>query len=504
MTTYPATVGCMRPLEWLFILTLCSSIAITVLLLLTWTNHNHNYSAIEPPPPPSRADKWVILFDPLHSGFVSRGGLGQWYHLTERVMTMHTSSDLAAIRKRILETVLETHSSSHNRTLFLVFREKRQVLHGLNSFSRLMLSTLFTYEGSLLFSTIAFAYTQPPPRLSWIDSDLSMATLVRYAVVVFATSMHTQTSIDLFHTSIDLTAELLLLADTPSHQVLQVAMPIEDLSPAYAWFNCSLLVYLQWRESVAQLCADPTLVPLQTTKLQVNISASADNIAPSDEKIPLNLLPGMYSFEHKLYNTIWQGKPEPGFMARARIELDTQTRMMLIYQRNKGRVIDNIDHVQSRLSSELGALNWTTHRMVHSNARPICVLLRQVASSKVLFTSHGFQSTLLLFQPLHSVLVETHPKYVFAPEFYGYIQAGFRSNFNLARSYLTEESNELHSSMLSTVITAAVMPVFDDRSNVYVQGCASVQCKRVARMQSVIVSDELLTRTVLYLKEHFK
>jgi hypothetical protein len=445
----------------------------------------------------SEDDKWVILFDPLGSNFVNkRGGLGQLYHLMERVVTLTPSKELDALRRRLYNAP----NSSKNRSIIILFHEKIQIRSYISSLGRLMLSSLFAYRGQPLFTTMAFGYIKHYPRQSWYNADLSLES-IHSAVIVFVTDISSQNSSQVFKTSLKLSLSRVSPKDIPHDRILRITLP-ENLSSTLEWFNIDCSEYLLFRRSIATICDDQSLYPSLYSETRSGRDALADHISPSHDKKANSLVPGMYSFEHKLYNTGWRNRSAGRFMENALVEAGTLPRKIVIYQRDKTRALLNVNHVLLRFRTDLIPSNWTVETLVHNENTAPCELLRSIASATALFTPHGFQSVLLLFQPIHSVLIEVHPKHAFSPEFYGFIQAGFRYNFKYGRSYLSEES--AHSAwMTEQLISTFIKPLLDSHYNPYDDICRSGICMQIAKLQNVEASDGFINMTIDYLKDHF-
>ena len=169
---------------------------------------------------------------------------------------------------------------------------------------------------------------------------------------------------------------------------------------------------------------------------------------------------------------------------------------VLIYQRDSSRTISNLEEARTVLQSTLG-VKWDVQTIIHSEKISPCAMINNVRTATVLITPHGFQSILLLFQPYSSVLIEIHPSYYLKQEVYGFIQAGFRQNFNLARSYLAEESVPL------TFISKCVINIltfFNFLSHDCMHSCL---CRNIARRQDVFVSKNFMQRSAAFLSSHF-
>ena len=139
--------------------------------------------------------------------------------------------------------------------------------------------------------------------------------------------------------------------------------------------------------------------------------------------------------------------------------------------------------------------HWTTETIIHTNDYPPCLLMESISSSTAIITPHGFQSTLLLFQPINSIFIEIFPKWFYKPFVYGSIQAGYR-HLNISRSYLCEQSKS-YSYIISTLAY-----IFGDNNNHKCGGW--MLCRYIAKGQDVEITTEFTHRIADYLKNHFK
>lgn len=106
---------------------------------------------------------------------------------------------------------------------------------------------------------------------------------------------------------------------------------------------------------------------------------------------------------------------------------------LVFYQRDRGRLILNAKEALASLRLGLPEANWEVIEVIHNEQRPPCELMRIINSASVMVTSHGFQSTLLLYQPRHSTIAEIHTSMMYIPNFYGDLQVSFRQSFGFAR-----------------------------------------------------------------------
>ena len=169
---------------------------------------------------------------------------------------------------------------------------------------------------------------------------------------------------------------------------------------------------------------------------------------------------------------------------------------VLIYQRDYSRRIINIIETKSIIKSSLGS-EWIVEIITHNEILSPCIMIQNVRTATVLITSHGFQSILLLFQPCSSLLIEIHPSYYLKQEVYGFIQAGLRQNFNLARSYLAEES-------VPTTFLSKKIKIILEKFHFLTHDCLHGRiCRNLARRQDVKFSIDFMKRSTDFILSHF-
>ena len=169
---------------------------------------------------------------------------------------------------------------------------------------------------------------------------------------------------------------------------------------------------------------------------------------------------------------------------------------VLLYQRDASRRFVDLEASVLEFRATLG-LNWSVEILSHSENMSPCEVINSVLAATVFVTPHGFQSALLLFQPLSSVLVEVHPSYYLKQEVYGFVQAGFRQNFDIARSYIAEESAPTHWTM-RCIKSALQMCGYMTHECLH-----SRICRNIARRQDVQIPSPLIRRTADFLSTHF-
>lgn len=85
---------------------------------------------------------------------------------------------------------------------------------------------------------------------------------------------------------------------------------------------------------------------------------------------------------------------------------------MSVYQRDLSRVIANLEfEALPRLREKIPHFSeeWDVDIVTHDKHRTPCSLMERLFDTDVLLTAHGFQSMLLLFLPLPSLLFEVYP-----------------------------------------------------------------------------------------------
>jgi hypothetical protein len=195
------------------------------------------------------------------------------------------------------------------------------------------------------------------------------------------------------------------------------------------------------------------------------------------------------------------------------------TKNVIIYQRDTSRILVNSNEVARYLSTALNkpltvtdrginietvstVPNWTVMELLHSSAHRStpCELVRTISAATVLITPHGFQSILLLFQPLSSLLVEIHPAFYVKPEVYGNINAGLHKYMHLHRLYLYEESLIVPTSDIKN----SILHMLSYTKLITASSClANPACRFIARQSNIKMSKDFMNRTVNFILKHF-
>ena len=224
--------------------------------------------------------------------------------------------------------------------------------------------------------------------------------------------------------------------------------------------------------------------------VQEEVSANASDI--SDD---LNI--GEGEMQRKILRSTWKNKEKNvPLKSSPLMRVCTQERLrVVIYQRDKSRLLLNAEHAVKKLGMLLGP-RWVVETVLHSDLCP-CKMIDLMRTATVLITPHGFQSVLLLFQPLSSVLIEVHPSHYLKQEVYGFVQAGLRQSFNIARSYLAEES-------VPVVPLAIAASYVMKWCGFLTHDCMhSAVCRNIARRQDVLMSEHFIQRSATFLSTHF-
>ena len=145
---------------------------------------------------------------------------------------------------------------------------------------------------------------------------------------------------------------------------------------------------------------------------------------------------------------------------------------------------------------------------------PPCELIRSVKEATVLITPHGFQSILMIFQPLKSLFIEVMPFAYNKPEIYGFIQMGIRSipRFGEYRSYLVYESNP------TTKLSKALHWLGLNSERMIDEGQVNREswltwsqkrctawaiCRHIVRQQDVCLDEGFMRHAADFIKTHF-
>ena len=280
-------------------------------------------------------------------------------------------------------------------------------------------------------------------------------------------------------------------------------LPLDKVDKKLEWFNSSISRFRLFHDWVCHTC---DTVGRRSTSTAQGDSISKTEFSSTNETstfmellgISDDLNSGNGEMQAKIRRAAWNNKNkdsdlDPSPIIRAETSEKPE---VLIYQRDASRRLVNLNSAMAGMSKLLGP-RWAMISISHSDDLSPCAVINRVRTATVLITPHGFQSVLLLFQPLSSLLVEIHPAFYFKQEVYGFIQAGLRQNFKLARSYLAEESLPVHFATTSAahIIRSLGFTTHDCLHN-------SI-CRNIARRQDVMMSETFMERTAEFIRKHF-
>ena len=267
-------------------------------------------------------------------------------------------------------------------------------------------------------------------------------------------------------------------------------------SDTYEWFSgngtMNSQYYLPFRKAVRTMCS-----ARMVKRMSNETDDDGARISTPHSSTSRNLSSNNTVSDHSLnYIYVRQKYSSQPIYPLRRISPPRRRRRVVIYQRDRSRTLLNADEVQRSLTTLLNAgqasTPWSVDILMHSNARDACELIRTMSQATVFVTPHGFQSMLLLFQPLDSLLVEVHPSHYLQPGFYGEMTASLRNNLRLSRPYLYGESG------VDSAVCLGLVGFF----NKYLDKrlCSSSSsfrglCRYMYRLQSVHMPSSLVTRT---------
>lgn len=427
----------------------------------------------------------AIVIEPLKNTNLKKiGGIGHWYHLLERVIHVLESA----------EVNIWNHPNANQRDLYIVFYEKDSV-EGLNSFCRFILTSILSGNR---YKRVVFGYSENIGIISDHNSTSLIETKMFHKT--FVVDLHKMYTTDRFVVSDD-------NDDINSYNSCFLLLSQVKLSRVQnrmgEWFK-TLSSYNLFRKISNQVCNLPDRGDTNETIVWSN-SSSLDDISKLSEPVLKNRI------NNKLK------KMSMSVLTSSPIVYNSH-KTILIYQRDQSRLLSlgNTKKCTNRGSAENIAncikmllftshanisknidTTWSMEVMSHSDNRSPCVLIEKISSTTVLITPHGFQSILLLFQPLSSLLVEIYPFMYFKPDLYGFIQVGLRQRFLIARSYLCEET--LPFNIVHHVIEGIQRVCGFTR-----KFCTNnFLCKLIVRNQNTHISEDTIIRVINFVNEHF-
>ena len=404
----------------------------------------------------------VVSIGSIVNNSLSRmGGTRHWYHLLQKVLP-----SLGEAHDNVWSSKARSRFAS-NEDIYIVFEEESSVKN-LNPFGRFVLMSLLT-GGK--FSRVHFAY--------YIND--SARQLLQ---VIFSVDQAQQGVDELFVISASSSESISLEIDSNVEEILHVNLVAPRTK--FHWF-LKKKALLQFRESYQALCN------IRTGTVDVLYNhTKVDNLGKSNfHDSTLDVLANSVidiENDESSFNVFKSSK----LMKLKPSAVDTSLRNIVVYQRDKGRYIQDIDMVWAKLTGQ--TTGWEVKVLHHNESTAPCRLIQSVSTATIMLTSHGFQSILLLYQPWASMLAEVHTHMLYIPHFYGELQICLRQQFGLARSYFSEES----------VPTREFPSLLSKLGIENGESCKNRKyCRHLSKKQDVIVSDRFLNRIENFLKGYF-
>lgn len=395
------------------------------------------------------------------------GGTGHWFHLLERL--------LPVIPKLALEVWTQR---TKNTELYIVFQEEYGAKE-LDSFATFLLVSIVS--GGLFDKVI----------IGHASSVQSTGLKAHDHPIVLAKRFVPSISLSLDRTRGEKFTTLKLSTNASSDRSFAEIAHVSWEFVAKKKYNMvNRRVWALFQEAVNRTC--PAIFP-QSSYAESRSLISAPSTISHDHlsNPPMRIAKRI----KKWHNGSYFSPPRIVHLANPTV---------LIYQRDVSRRIINAEHTAHVLQQKLntGITNnhtWTVELLTHRNQRHPCDLLSSVRRSTVLVTPHGFQSILLLFQPVHSLLVELHPSLYYKPEVFGLVQAGIREHLKVERYYISSQS-KLKSWYMKLI--SAVMSWFPLRDAGYCTG--NSLCRYLARLQEVEVDEAFIEHISRFCRNVFQ
>lgn len=427
----------------------------------------------------------AIIMDSLKNSKLEKmGGTSQWFHLTESLLPSLYFA-VGSVWKRKL-------GGLSPEVIYIIFREEGSVVD-LGPFGRMLTSIILTGG---LYSTIVFGHAKHVV-LDHIDAQNNSIMWVDKFSTSFVADLKEQSTSDLFLQDVDRNGIPREVRSMCIHSLLHVQW-LEPMNKHELLTSIENITSFQ--ESFSRICNIPFSMP---TPPAHSIKYTPVTYPSVHTTLPSDMLEGKedHMFLRALrLPDIWTAytKHHEAFFYPVPYAVSGAPKNILIYQRNLYRQILDEGSLLDKLSSSIkSTARWNVKSITHSNERSPCDLITEVHKSTVLITSHGFQSTLLLFQPLHSLLVELHPSAFYKPHVYGPIQASYRHFMNISRAYLSYESAP-QSQLLDVMLSAMNAVGFGREYCVY-----STLCRYVAKNQDVGVTDASIEKIGWYVNKYF-
>jgi len=165
-----------------------------------------------------------------------------------------------------------------------------------------------------------------------------------------------------------------------------------------------------------------------------------------------------------------------------------EVKLALVYNRNAGRAIDDVQSVRAKLEELLNlserkrrhgtVSRWRVLVLTHDEKNPPCLLSKCVGSASLVLTPHGFQSMLAVFMSENALLYEAFPSRYYK---HGYKRLALE--FNLAYGYSQSKPVGFVSKLIAKFFTTdACMKMY--------------YCRYLSRKASVDVDDGMIARIV--------
>jgi hypothetical protein len=461
------------------------------------------------------------------------GGTGHWYHLLQTILPSIKEAHDRIWGENARKKVLSLDSTAYD-DVYIVFHEAKSV-EDLNSFTRFCLGMVL---GGGKFKRIHYGYADT----AVISSDF--ASLVDLQVL-FTADFEKQSLSELFVTSKiyegyrkNKPSSTTSLRNS-ERTCFQHFLNVQLMAPRrqFMWFLTPSKKIL-FKKAYSQQCKLSTSSPavvdikrenerqvgllalqkemedeleLKYSKARLSIKNTNDellNLPNDDIETVANAADRELLLDSSSVNPFRSGLTlSKAFVASDRLPSSNNKtiRNLVVYQRDSTRRFVNEHEVMKVLQHDLRenvysynsngtsavSAPWNVQLVIHDRNRPPCDLVNIMQSTTALLTTHGFQSTLLLFLPDESVLAEIHTSSAFFPHHFGQLQLAFRQRFGDKRSFLAEES-------APNGVTGRLLEIFFGSS------CETYKfCRSLAKTQDVTASRGFLSRFAIFLNAHF-
>jgi hypothetical protein len=466
----------------------------------------------------SAAPKAVVLMDSLQNEMLAKlGGTGHWFHFTEFL--------LPSLEDYINQVWDLSKDHEH---LYIVFQESSSPT-SIVGMGRILLSSIVS-GGNFKKIIVGFANS-----ITFANNSDTVAVLDTFQEIFSVDN-------DILHKSIqDLENEM------SKNEGVRICSNIVyrhhwSRGQRFEWFDKSLRDFVAFRKAVGSVCGLQFDATLANSKEDHYSRA----VTPGTIRNPVGIPDDMCDGHNRAFFR-WNSDNSSTLMQPAPI-IDSKfiNRRIVLYQRDHSRVLTNAESVVKDIASLLhfgtknaslvspkalnalrgaetqpkivlndrgigvvttgqgsgseNANDWNVELIVHSPTRSPCEVIKEVSTATVLITPHGFQSLLLLFQPLESLLVEIQPHLYVKPTVYGYVEAGFRLNMGLPRSYLYDESVPNFWMRVAINILETIGLGSFCNEEYCIQYAA---CRYLSRLQEVSMSSDFVTRTAKFILRQY-